>query len=429
MVLGLLLCGVAVVALVHYFSLGQVLAERTRQVHALDTAVYSAAVVQSRGFNLLAMSNRAMVGHHLAMGHLVTLASWAQLGGFQAQQRLRGNPPAFLIGMLFGADHGAAYAASAGAKSLQSEALASGRLGQRFIQHESNVHDTLARVQTEVVAGLASSRETAINTVLSRYYPDTQYVLELAAPPVSQWLESRPAPSLHPFAQFVSRGYGFLQERNHTARNAWLVTPRCPTRRHQLRRRGNTTLDSSGRWEAGDTHSYHALRSNRWIGCYYREYAMGWGWLASRRSSTLNAPHVSNPPPDFSSQDFWRWVTEATNWDIFNGQDNPMANSRAVGARVVWSTRGYANYFDVRRSLAGFDNDLIPTAAVSGSGQFLFSAKLQRRGYNDLHYTVASAAESYFERPSRRDDGRHEMPNLFNPYWLARLADSTEALK
>ncbi len=408
MVLGLLLCGVAVVAMVHYFSLGQVLAERTRQVNALDTAVYSGAVVQSRGLNLLGLSNRAMVGHHLAMGHLVTLASWAQLGGYQAQQRLRGNPPAFLIGMLFGADHGAAYAASSGARGLQHDASQDGRLGRLFMQHESRVHDTLAAVQTQVVSTFAQTREAAIRAVLNRYYPDTSYELDISAQSVNQWLVRRPAPSLHPFMQQVAAGYGFLQARNHTARNTWLVSPRCPASRHQLRRRGSTVLNASGRWESADTQSFHALRSNRWIGCYYREYAMGWGWLASRRDSTLNAPYVSDPPDNFSSQDFWRWVAEATNWDIFNGQDNPLANSRAAGARVIWPTRGYASYFNVRLPITDFG----------------FSVTLQRHGYKALKYTVASAAESYFERPYKRSDGRHEIANLFNPYWLARLTNS-----
>jgi hypothetical protein len=420
MVLGLLLCGVAVVALLHYFSLGQVLAERTRQIHALDTAAYSGAVVQSRALNLLALSNRAMVGHHLAMGHLVTLASWAQLGGHQAQQRLRANPPAFLIGMLFGVKHGTAYAASSAARGLQREAMQSGRLGQRFMQHESRVHDTLAVVQSQVVSTLAGTREAAIKAVLNRYYPNAQYDLTVTAPPINLWLERRAAPSLHPFMQQIAGGYGFLQERNHTALNAWLVSPRCPTRRHQLRRRGNTVLDSSGRWEAADTQSYHALRSNRWIGCYYREYAMGWGWLASRSTSKLSAPHVNNPPDNFSSQDFWRWVADATNWDIFTGQDNPMANSRAVASRVVWPTRGYASYFDVRPLLPGVGEGVGQLFKSSHSGRFRFSVKLQRVGYDNLRYTVSSAAESYFERPTPRDDARHEKANLFNPYWLAR---------
>jgi|TARA_A100001391_G_scaffold205456_1_gene206542 hypothetical protein len=420
MVLGLLLCGVAVAALLHYFSLGQVLAERTRQVTALDTAAYSGAVVQSRALNLLALSNRAMVGHHLAMGHLVTLASWAQLGGHQAQQRLRANPPAFLIGMLFGASHGAAYAASSGANGLQREALQSGQLGRQFMLHESRVHDTLVAVQTQVVSTLAQMREAAIRTVLNRYYPSAQYELKITAPSLDQWLERRAGPSLHPFMLQVSRGYGFLQERNHTARNAWLVSPRCPARRHQLRRRGDTVLDESGRWEAADTHSYHALRSNRWIGCYYREYAMGWGWLVSRRQSGFAAPHVVDPPDNFASQDFWRWVAQATNWDILNGHDNPMANSRAVGARVVWPTRGYASYFDVRES--SVDDQADERLLLTG-GQpmpFHFSTELRRFGYGNLQYTVASGAESYFERPVPRGDGRHERANLFNPYWLAR---------
>ncbi|MNV63550.1 hypothetical protein D3C71_1561510 [compost metagenome] len=45
--------------------------------------------------------------------------------------------------------------------------------------------------------------------------------------------------------------------------------------------------------------------------------------------------------------------------------------------------------------------------------------------------TVSSAAETYFSRPERRADGRHETSTLFRPYWQARLSAVTpqEALQ
>lgn len=410
MVLGLLLCGLGAVALVHYFSVGQVLAERTTQMHALDTAAYSGAVVQARALNMLSLSNRAMVGHHLAMGHLVTLASWAQLGGYEAQQRLRGNPPAYLIAMLFGASHGAAYSAASGATGAHHRSLAQAQLGQAFARHEKLVHDTLATIQEQVVSTLPNVRERTVKAVLNRYYPGAGYQLTITAAPLEQFLHRKKGTSLHPFIQHVSSNYAFLQERNHTERNAWVVSARCPARRHELRRRGETTLDVSGRWQSSDTQSYHALRSNKWIGCYYREYAMGWGWLASRQTQSLAHSHIDNPPDNFSAQDFWRWVAESTNWDILTGHDNSLANSRAVGARQVWPSRGYAHYFDIKPQ---------PHDRFS---RLPFSVRIERTGHKGLRYTSHSAAETYFERPVARSDNKIELGNLFNPYWLARLA-------
>ena len=97
-----------------------------------------------------------------------------------------------------------------------------------------------------------------------------------------------------------------------------------------------------------------------------------------------------------------------------------MANSRAVASRVVWPTRGYASYFDVRPLLPGVGEGVESPFTSSHSGRFRFAVKLRRVGYDNLRYTVNSAAESYFERPTPREDGRYEQANLFNPYWLAR---------
>src|SRR5690606_10657339 len=107
MVLGMLLAGLALIAFVRYFSTGQVAAATAKQLHALDAAAYSGELIQARALNMMAYINRAHVGHQLALAHLVTLGSWAALGATQARQLGSGNPPAHLIAMLFGPDHGA----------------------------------------------------------------------------------------------------------------------------------------------------------------------------------------------------------------------------------------------------------------------------------------------------------------------------------
>src|SRR5690606_13071337 len=134
----------------------------------------------------------------------------------------------------------------------------------------------------------------------------------------------------------AASNYGFLDDRNDTARNPWVVSSRCPHRRHELRRRGTTRLEGYDTWSAADTQSYHALRSNRWIGCYYREYPMGWAMAASGSAVETSLEHVADPPPDFSAEDFWRWATRNTTWNIFTGTNNPLANSRAVAQGTAW---------------------------------------------------------------------------------------------
>lgn len=413
LVLGMLLAGAAIVAFARYFATGQVVAAKARQLHALDAAAYSGALTQARTLNFLAYINRAQIGHQVAMAHLVTLGSWAALGGAEARQLASGNPPAYLISMMFGPQHGAAYLAAARASGFDSLAGPQGEMASAYAAHDETVRHVLGTVQDEVVEGLPQARKAAMQAVLARNYPDVppgrDFDLAVDRDNWPGYVQRYAAQQqLRPFIQGVAQLYGFLSPRNHTASNPWSVEARCPHLRHELRRRGATELDASGRWQSIDTQSYHALRSNKWIGCYYREYAMGWGWIPSTASQALAGPHVDNPPDDFSAQDFWRWVKEATDWDIVSGNDNPLANSRAAANRQRWQGGGLPSYFDTARQAADI--------------ALWFDVTLSHPGPQGLTISTRSAGETFFDRPQARPDGRPESPNLFHPYWQARLA-------
>lgn len=415
LVLGMLLAGLAAVALVRYFAVGQAVGAKARQLHVLDAAAYSGALVQARALNMLAYINRAHVGHQLAMAHLLTLGSWASLGAAQSRQLAVGNPPSYLIAMLFGAEHGAAYLAASRASGLEALAHSQSGLAQAYAAHDRTVRETLSVVQSDIVQGLPQARWTAMQAVLGANYPEAPAgrfelrVTEDGWPGYVQAYAPR-HPAMRSLVLGAAALYRFLDARNHTASNAWMVDARCVGRRHQLRRRGATELDDLGRWQSIDTQSFHALRSNRWIGCYHREYAMGWGWIPGAASQTMSEAHVDDPPDDFSEQDFWRWVRDATDWDIASGQDNPLANSKAAASRPQWQGGGLPVYFDVAEAGAG-----VPLR---------FGVALRHPGPDELVISTASAAEAFFQRPQARADGRAELPNLFHPYWQARLAPS-----
>lgn len=412
LVLGVLLLSVAMLAFLRYFGLGQVVAAKSRQTHALDAAAYSGALVQARALNTLAYINRAHTAHQIAFAHLVTLGSWATLGGTQAQQLTAGNPPAYLIGMMFGPAHGAAYQAARRATGFERMAQTQGELAQAYASHEYDVRQVLLKSQSDIVNTLVDARFAAMQAVLAANYPesDATAVNNLRIehdnwPGYVSYLSGQQ--NLRTYAQDLSHYYGFLSARNETAYNNWSVDARCPGLRHQLRRRGNTEMDAAGRWQSADTQSYHALRSNKWIGCYYREYAMGWAWIPSAPGQSMGQDHVQDPPDNFSAQDFWRWVQDSTDWDIVSGSDNPLANSKAVASRQRWQGGGLAAYFDVKQG----------TQAVPLG----FSVSWQYPGPEGLVVSTRSAAETFFDRPQSRSDGRRETPNLFHPYWQARL--------
>ncbi len=412
LVLGMVLAATLSLALLRYFSAGQVLSAKVRQVHGLDAAAYSGALIQARTLNMLAYLNRAQLAHQLAMAHLVTLGSWALYGGAEAGQLARGNPPAHLIGMLFGVDHGRAYLAAARAAGLDQWARAGGALGQAHAAHDRQVHGLYAGLTHDLVGTAPEARMAAIRAVLRAHYPertDDDLRVTLSS---DQWpaLLRRYAPDqdLHDLIQDIARLYPFLGPRNHTASNTWVVDARCPALRHQLRRRGETQLDPEGRWQASDTQSFHALRANRWIGCYYREYAMGWAWIPGHAAAGAPGAYSEDVPDDFSQQDFWRWVQAATNWSLLDQRDNPLANSHAVRSQPAWPAGGLAPYYDM--------------ASAAPEGVAGFEVHLSMDGPEGYPVHARSAAQSYFARPLPRADGLHEAPNLFHPYWQARLA-------
>lgn len=416
LVLGMLLLGVAMLAFVRYFSVGQVVAAKSRQTHALDAAAYSGALIQARALNTLAYINRAHAGHQIAMAHLVTLGSWASLGGTEARQLASGNPPAHLIGMMFGPAHGAAYLAARKASGFDTLAKSQAELAQAYASHDNDVRQVLISAQNAIVSSMPAARQKAIAAVLAANYPEvgsnTDFQLTVDHDNWQGYLQHYQATQyLRPYVLNLTRMYDFLSSRNHTTSNNWVVDARCPGLRHQLRRRGNTELDTTGRWHSADTQSFHALRANRWIGCYYREYAMGWGWIPGAVTQTFDDPYVDNPPDDFSAQDFWRWVQEATDWDLTAGSDNPLANSKAVAARQRWQGGGIPGHFDVHRKPV--DDTL------------RFGLSLQHPGPEGVHISTHSAAETFFDRPVARSDGQLEQSNLFHPYWQARLATHT----
>ena len=444
----LALVAVGGMALVALYNVGQTAAARVRLTHAADAAAYSGALAQARTLNLLAYINRAQVAHQVAMAHLVTLASWAQFGQAQSQQRARGNPPSSLIGMLFGPAVGTAYARASATGGAVPE------LARAFQQHDQVVHQVLQQASESTLSSLGNFRHQTMLHVLQANYPEhyaahAEHTAQSAAQPgplqlsvlsgkPAGYVRQQPgnaAGGLRSMVELAAGRYDFLRPRTLTRHSNWIVQVRCPSRRHELRRRGGTWLGDNGRWGALDTLSYHSLRSNRWIGCYYREYAMGWGQAGH---SPLGAgDYIDKPPQDFSQQDFWRWVHENTSWNLFSGRSNPMANSYAMAGRERWASGGLPAYHEVDADAArqplrfAIQVRLSATALPTTDAASALAAPAGRYAYAGLAadeaITVTSAAETYFARPQSRADQQPESAGLFRPYWQARLSHAEPA--
>ncbi|ETD73085.1 hypothetical protein V757_00335 [Pelistega indica] len=451
LILGLSLMSVLILALIGLYSNGRLIGEKLRQTHSVDAAAYSGALMQARALNMQAYINIAQIGHQMAMAHLVTLGSWAKLASTENRSLSSANPPVWVIATHFGAKHAKAYQAAQKSFTLSTIAHQYQHLHQQFIKHDEIVEKVLLASSLYIRKTMEQSRNLTIQKILESNYPEKQVIGDLNSLSIGTRDSSLPAKNtlslfineakkatsaqtltwsidnqdeqqftqlFKPKANYrslladVAQVYDFLKPRNNTKKSLLPVSHRCPHLRHELRRRGETILNEQGNWQSMDTQSYHALRSNKWIGCYYREYPMGWGWVPGQSDSVPEGIEYSqDPPADFSKDDFWRWVKKTTQWDIFTGENNPLANSRAISERHRWKGGGLVPYVDI---------------ADSKNEQLAFVLTLTQPKVQTQTLTVQSAAETFFERPISRNDGYVERANLWHPYWQARLISLPE---
>ena len=379
--------------------------QRIRLNTIADNAAYSAAVAQARLLNYLSFLNRAYVAHHVASAHLHTLASWTDFAYTQRQQSQRRNPPASLIGGFFGPQYGLAYSQSTQVAALGSQAVARRSLYEAAAQHAQFTNQHFPRVQQAVLRALQTYPVSVAQAVLNHSVDPQEidhYQLEVTFNSLTEdnvaWVPK--AGWAADWIRATTQEYQFLKPRNQTVHSLLPVSHRCPHLRHQLRRRGETTLDNSSGWASADTLSFHALRSNRWIGCYYREYSQGWAWVTdTQRFQHIDNP-VDAPPDDFADQDFWRWVEEATQWNLLADHANPLAASYA------------------RRQKQQLPSSLLqPMLSLKNTEPSWQSSVSLIQRTSQLAIQTQATGEAFFWPPHHQ----RQQASLVNPYWQARL--------
>jgi hypothetical protein len=446
MVLGLVLGTVAMIAWAISYSVGQLVHDKLSLLRAADAAVLSAAMAQARALNTHAYLNRAQLGHQVAMAHLVTLASHENFRVTQARQVSRQNPPAFLIGMFFGPAYAAAYL-SARMGGID-DALALSRLEQAFRKHDDLIHSAIEHVRRQLLRDLPHARNRMFEKILIRNVGASGSAMRgatLKQLGLSYEIRqddmvgrvhylSHQSPVWQSALSNVMKPYGYLHARNHTAHNQWAINTHCPHKRHELRRLGHTSLSADGAYEASDSLSFHAIRSNKIIGCYQREYPMGWAVVTAKNTQIAEPDSGQNSSMNFSRQSFWKWVRDQSkaDWDIFNGSDNQLGKQWARSSRVRWTMKKVPRYADITDHPdipIPFEVNIHQSAKSLGMLNAQSKVKIGEKlnfsllGTNDS-IRAHSAAESYFERPGPRNDRQQETPSLFHPYWHARLINA-----
>jgi hypothetical protein len=442
LILALAVITVAVCAWQQHTSLAQLFMAQ----HVLDQSVSAAALAASqhhaRLLNGHAFLNRTIMAHQVAMAHLLTLASAEKMRLEMSRQLTRGNPPLFLIGMMFGPHHAAAYAASKlGVVATSQTGL--NELHRAFTRHDRLMGQALQRSREQLLKNIRSDTEQLVHEVLARNMLKAQYV----APKVDHLNVTITMPMKHflPLEQSgasalwrgwfedVMRQHPYLQTRRDTARNHWMISKDCPHMRHELRRRGNSVFDAAGLWQATDSVSMHAVRGHKILLCYWREYPMGWAnVLSPHKGSGSRSAHDSayqrpgSAPDSFKKISFLKWVAaQYSITSVMMGMNNVLADGRGYASQVRWNTRHrvqpyalssaqpFVTKIHIKQPLATLETPALKLGLrVRGL--------LQRQADWPSDLRAEAAAQAYYDRYAERHDARQEVPNLFQPFWSAK---------
>ncbi len=419
LVLGVGLLALGILAWLLMVQVGSWVHNKSSLHRATDAAAYSAALIYARTLNLHAYLNRTQLAHQVAQLHLFSLASAERFRSRLARQASMRNPPASLLGFRFGMHYAGAYIYAR--QGGQSDAMMRNTLQRAFEQHEQLIHASLHHIRQsrmnaspDINRGLthtlvmnlgksgSDNRGESLDGLGVRY--------RVLRDDTAEFIVSRPTTEHDWFdmLQTVRARYRYLDDRRVVARSFNGINLRCPWMQHQLRRRGSLKLTPDGTWKSEETQSFHNIRFNRYIGCYFREYPMGWAKIATHPGGSTDAETPDEPLQSFKDKPFWKWASERawTGWNLFGGTRNPLAQRWAEQAPVVWRARQHSRY-----------SRLNPSAQTASA---VIALEVDQRWRDFPRLRSAAAAESYFLNPATNRRS-HPMPSLFQPFWLARL--------
>lgn len=408
------LVAVLVAAFLVVFDTGQAVAHQQRLVNAADAAAYGGAAWEARMLNFQAYSNRAIVANEVALAQSVGVRSWSDyLGRTLTNLDVVARYVPYL-GQATTALRRTWNGIDAGLQpSLQAlEAVASG------------VNVALSSAQTVVHGmGVAGAEEIARRTLSAN---DPAFEPSSAAPALF-------AANAAAYSRFTTAYAGAARSRLRTtvldgrdgftrSRSSRLpVGPASLVVR--LEKRGGTDLVGFDSWRGMDTLALHTRRGLV-LGRFRERTPIGWGAAENARTSpAVRGSHDGSwrTNPDTSALAATRiggvgrlrgraYAGLQTTRDVVDVQRRDDRELRfAVDASMP------ANRIATSRTALG-----IGPLAVPGGPAVDPSARVAR----GRHFALG-VARVQFDRPLPRADARREYPNLYSPYWVARLAAPT----
>ncbi|MCD8565772.1 MAG: hypothetical protein LRY53_09115 [Burkholderiaceae bacterium] len=439
LVLAIVIACVAAIAWQHRLSLSQLFLAQHVLQRSTAAASLAASQHHARLLNAHAFLNRTVMAHQVAMAHLLTIASAEKMRREMSIRFARFNPPIHLIAMMFGPHHAAAYAAS---KLSVAGSTLTGvhQLHAAFREHDHVLSGALKHARHTLLSNVVRDTEAIVKAVLDRnmssqLHSSPKLDIKVQMPTRALGIQTiDPTDSIWRswFDQTIKQ-HRYLQKRSDTAISWWVVDPKCPHLRHNLRRRGDSTFEVDGLWQATDTLSFHALRGIKIVLCYWREYPMGFANMKNIRARSASKSFVDDAlanagefPDDFRKITFFRWFTsQFALTAMFHGFANVLADGWGYKTQIRWHARSQIQPYVLRPG-----QDLRTVVTVSQSLETLddplLRIGLRIKGLLSVQsdwgkaLTARSAAQAYYDRYTPRPDGKSELENLFQPFWMAK---------
>ncbi len=396
---------VLAVALLWVFDAGHAVAEKRRLTDAADAAAFGAATWQARALNFSSYINRAIVANEVVIAQSVSLRSWsAYMGQLLANSAVASrwlpalNAASATLDRLWSAfDAGLqpGLTAAEGAISLADHEMAA---AQRL------VHVAAFEFVPEAVRRTLAANDPAYTLSAGGEVLLARWSAEWAAFTSSyggawRWRQ----------ADVVDRSLdGFTTSRSRT------ISPPLVGSVLRIERRGGTERSNFETWRAMDTLSLHA-RSGVLFGRMREQLPLAWG--AASNGEPTGAAGVfggsarTNPRASRLAEAIQR--RPRAYLGLPSLRDLSVAQRREfVSPRIV--VRAVLPRQSARRGAALLGVRAIPAFGPSGVSRSLQPPPVGV-------YAVAGA-DTAFHRPGPRADGARELPSLYAPYWVARLA-------
>lgn len=456
--LGLFFLFVCAGLLYFMFNSGQAISEKMRVTNAADMAAYSVGIEEARALNYDAYVNRAIVANQIAIAQTLSLQSWlhyfataVDLAPVTSTYVVRyfaipssdSLEAALFAAELAGTDYLDAYT---GGQALEMVIQATDIAAPILIAAHNAASTALALTQEAVHLSLTLgiAQKSLANDVVKEIDPTLDAQVALLSYDfdgfTKNYNKSSPGGDARGrLADVVTRSRdSFTAERNWTLNGAslWGIQKDVA-----LKKRGGTELVNYDEWKAMDTLEGHA----REFGC--GKYGLSWcsdirrplGYGAAQAGT--NGGSASPWCGKFGGSFCGGQNIGGSFGGSYaeNSRTAGLADQNLVDNGAVFTglpgTRDLSNLSPSGPKSTGITVMVFKsTADIATSGG---SSNAKPTGRLQLFNASApggrmvalSRAEVYFERPTKRADGREELPSLYNPYWTVRLVAPTNADK